>query len=66
MKTKEINKMKKSVFLIRVIMIAFIVAAFSQSCTELDEELYGEVTPDNFFQTEEEFISALWCIYPIR
>ena len=63
MKTKEINKMKKSVFLIRVIMIAFIVTAFSQSCTKLDEELYGEVTPDNFFQTEEEFISALGGAY---
>ena len=63
MKTKEINKMKKSVFLIRVIMIVFIVTAFSQSCTKLDEELYGEVTPDNFFQTEEEFISALGGAY---
>ena len=63
MKTKDINKMKKSVFLIRVIMIAFIVTAFSQSCTKLDEELYGEVTPDNFFQTEEEFISALGGAY---
>ncbi|MBE9510053.1 MAG: RagB/SusD family nutrient uptake outer membrane protein [Bacteroidetes bacterium] len=63
MKTKEINKMKKSVFLIRVIMIMFIVAAFNQSCTKLDEELYGEVTPDNFFQSEEEFISALGAAY---
>lgn len=41
----------------------FIVAAFNQSCTKLDEELYGEVTPDNFFQSEEEFISALGAAY---
>ncbi|MCK4700351.1 MAG: RagB/SusD family nutrient uptake outer membrane protein, partial [Bacteroidales bacterium] len=63
MKTKEINKMKKSLLLIRVIMIVFIVTAFNQSCTNLDEELYGEVTPDNFFQNEEEFISALGAAY---
>ncbi len=35
------------------------VASFGQSCTNLDEELYSEVTPDNFFKTDEEFISAL-------
>lgn len=63
MKTKERNKMKKSLFLIRVIMIVLIVTAFNQSCTKLDEELYGEVTPDNFFQNEEEFISALGAAY---
>jgi hypothetical protein len=63
MKTKETNKMKKSIFLLRIIMIVFIVTAFNQSCTNLDEELYGEVTPDNFFQTEEEFISALGGAY---
>ena len=44
-------------------MIVFIVTAFNQSCTNLDEELYGEVTPDNFFQNEEEFISALGAAY---
>ncbi|MEA3479990.1 MAG: RagB/SusD family nutrient uptake outer membrane protein, partial [Bacteroidota bacterium] len=44
-------------------MIVLIVTAFSQSCTNLDEELYSEVTPENFFQTEEEFISALGAAY---
>ena len=55
--------MKKSVFLIKVIMIVFIVTAFSQSCTKLDEELFGEVTPDNFFSSEEEYVSALGAAY---
>jgi len=63
MKTTENNTMKKSVFLIRVIMIVFIVTAFNQSCTKLDEELYGEVTPDNFFSSEEEYVSALGAAY---
>jgi hypothetical protein len=63
MKTIEINTMKKSLFLIRAIMIVLIVAAFNQSCTDLDEELFSEVTPDNFFSSEEEFISALGAAY---
>jgi len=63
MKTKERNKMKKSLFLIKIIMGVFIVTALSQSCTKLDEELYDSVTPSNFFKTEEEFISALGAAY---
>ena len=44
-------------------MGSFIVAVLSQSCTKLDEELYSQVTPSNFFKTEEEFISALGAAY---
>lgn len=55
--------MKKSLFLIRALMIALIVAAFNQGCTNLDEELFSEVTPANFFNNEEEFISALGGAY---
>lgn len=40
-----------------------IMASFSQSCTNLDEELYDEVLPDEFFQTEEEIISAMGAAY---
>jgi hypothetical protein len=36
---------------------------FSQSCTDLEEELYSDVTADNFFRTDEEFISALGAAY---
>jgi len=35
----------------------------SQSCTNLDEKLYSEVTPDNFFKTDAEFVSALGAAY---
>jgi len=60
MKTKERNKMKKSLFLLIGLIM---VAGFSQSCTNLDEQLYSQVTPANFFKTEQEFISALGAAY---
>ena len=63
MKTKERNKMKKSLYLIRVILILLGVAAFSQACTKLDEKLYSEVTPANFFKTDAEFVAALGAAY---
>ena len=43
---------KFSIFVVGLMFIA-------PACTDLTEELYSEVTPDNFFQTEEEFIDAL-------
>jgi hypothetical protein len=63
MKTTDRNPMKKSLLLVRAILIVAILAAFSQSCTNLDEELYDTVTPENFFKSEEEFISALGAAY---
>ncbi|MGE5419324.1 MAG: RagB/SusD family nutrient uptake outer membrane protein [Chloroflexota bacterium] len=50
--------MKKSIFL-----IALSLAVFSLSCTKLDEKLYSEVTPANFFKSEAEFVSALGSAY---
>jgi len=55
--------MKKSLFLIKGILIVLVMAGFNQSCTDLDEELFGEVTPDNFFSSEEEYVSALGAAY---
>jgi hypothetical protein len=63
MKTMDNNTMKKSMILIKAIMMAFIVTALNLSCTNLDEELYSEVTPDNFFKSEEEYVSALGAAY---
>jgi len=63
MKSKERNKMKKSLYLIRVIAILLGVAAFSQACTKLDETLYSQVTPANFFKTDAEFVAALGSAY---
>jgi hypothetical protein len=63
MKTIVNNTMKKSLFLIKAILIMLIVTAFNQSCTNLDEELFGEVTPEDFFNTEEEYVAALGAAY---
>lgn len=63
MKTIERNKMNRSLFLVKIILIALFTLSLNQSCTNLDEELYSEVTPDEFFNTDEEFISALGAAY---
>ena len=44
-------------------LLIVLIAAGNRSCTNLDEELYGEVTPENFFQTEEEYVAALGAAY---
>jgi starch-binding outer membrane protein, SusD/RagB family len=33
------------------------------SCTKLDEELYGRITPDNFYKNDAEVLSALTGVY---
>ena len=55
--------MRKSLYLVKAMLLAILAIAFNQSCTNLDEELYGEVTPDNFFNTEEEIVAALGAAY---
>ena len=63
MKSKERTKMKKTRYLIRIGMFLFGAAVISQSCTKLDEKLYSEVTPSNFFKTDAEFVAALGSAY---
>jgi starch-binding outer membrane protein, SusD/RagB family len=53
----------KRKFLRKIGMIGVGVTFFTFSCTNLDEELYDRVTPDNFFQTEQELISGLGAAY---
>jgi len=55
--------MRKSFLLVKAIVVLMLIAAFNQSCTNLDEDLYGEVTPENFFNTEEEILAALGAAY---
>lgn len=54
--------MKKSI-LHRVQMAGLGLMFFTFSCTDLDEELFSQVTADNFFKTDEEFIAALGAAY---
>lgn len=63
MKTQKRKNMKKSRYLIRVVMILLGMAGFSMSCTKLDETLYSEVTPANFFKTDAESVAALGAAY---
>ena len=53
----------KKTFLTRMALIFTGLAFFSQSCTDLDEELFDTVTSENFFQTDEEFVAALGQAY---
>lgn len=54
--------MKKSIIK-RLFTLSLGMLFFTQSCTDLEEELYSDVTADNFFRTDEEFISALGAAY---
>lgn len=53
----------KKLINIRYFLIGLGMSYFASSCVDLDEEVYSAVTADNFFQTNEEFISALGQAY---
>ena len=36
---------------------------FAPACTDLEEELFSDVTADNFFTSDEEFVAALGQAY---
>lgn len=55
--------MRKSLFLVQALFLVLFATVINQSCTKLDETLYSEVTPDNFFNSDEEFVSALGAAY---
>ncbi len=48
---------------IKSLLLAGVMAATAFSCTNLDEEIYSQVTADNFFQTPEEFDAAVVSAY---
>ena len=45
------------------LMLAMVLLGINQSCTNLDEEIYSDLTSENFPTTEEQFISALGATY---
>ncbi|MFT4567350.1 MAG: hypothetical protein ACI9FN_002316 [Saprospiraceae bacterium] len=47
----------------KLITLIICVISFTPACTDLSEEVFSEVTSDNFFQTEEELIAALGEAY---
>lgn len=54
--------MKKLHFL-KFLAVAILVAGVNQSCTDLEEKLFDQVTPDNYFKTNEELITGLGSAY---
>lgn len=54
----------KNLINIRYFLIGLGMSFFvTSSCVDLEENVFSAVTADNFFQTEEEFISALGAAY---
>jgi len=53
--------MKKS--FLRLFLLMGMVVFFNQSCTNLDEEVFGEFTEENFPTNDLQFISALGATY---
>lgn len=53
----------KRLSLLALLLVVVVLPFANQGCTNLDEELFSEVTADNFFQSDEEFISALGAAY---
>jgi hypothetical protein len=47
----------------KTFLLVMLLTAVTQSCTNLDEEVFDNVTPDKFFQNEEQFIAALGAAY---
>ena len=55
--------MKKRSISLKMLALAGAMLVFMPACTDLDEEIFSQVTADNFFQTEDELISALGAAY---
>lgn len=53
----------KSNILNKILLMGLLVAFSTQSCTNLDEEVFSDLTDQNFPTTEEQFISALGATY---
>ncbi|RME11331.1 MAG: RagB/SusD family nutrient uptake outer membrane protein, partial [Bacteroidetes bacterium] len=53
----------KSNILNKFLLMGLLVAFSTQSCTNLDEEVFSDLTDQNFPTTEEQFISALGATY---
>ena len=46
-----------------LVLFAGLTSVSLQGCTDLDEELFGAVTPDNFYRTDAEILAAVAPIY---
>jgi len=54
------TKMKKNIFVAELLLMITLMLG---SCTNLDEEIYGSLSPENYYQTEEEALSSVVGVY---
>lgn len=52
--------MKNKILFIELLVLIALVLG---SCTNLDEEIYGSLSPDNYYQTDEEALSSVVGVY---
>lgn len=55
--------MKKTYKFAKFLLVGLFIFTFNQSCTDLDEEIFSELTNDNFPINDEQFIAALGATY---
>lgn len=48
---------------LKFIVFCFLLSNVLSSCTDLEEQIYSEILAENFYQTEEEIISAMAPAY---
>lgn len=55
--------MKKHISKIKLLVLASILLA--AGCTKLDEEVFGSLSPDNYYRTEKEGLSSVVGVYSL-
>lgn len=57
------NGRKRRVVLLLTLLLAAPLPFLLPGCTDLGEETFGVITPDNFYRTEEEVLAAMVPVY---
>jgi starch-binding outer membrane protein, SusD/RagB family len=57
------RKMKRINSIGKLILVGIFAVLFTPSCTNLDEELYDVVSPEDFLRGEEQFVAYLGAAY---
>jgi len=55
--------MFRSFFAGKILLVGSVIICFNISCTDLEEELFSEVTPGDFFKTDEQYATAIATAY---
>lgn len=48
---------------INLLLTLFLILGFTQSCTDLEEEVFDRFTEDNFFQNQDQIVAAFGSAY---